>query len=388
MASSGKSERKLKPLPQQDRGDVAQQMAELARQQREKASVARAKEEAPTAPAEPEPSSEPEPVAETEPVQLGSKTGKKKVRPLVPVVGAALALATWFAAPGYLEQRFPLTPLSAQGIVSAEPSAQVFQQGRLLGETPLAFDLPNRAGTLELKRPGFVPETLEVQGRDEGKARVARYEAKLTPGPLRLDWSQLPEVKSLRWQDKPAEVAALAEMDPGQYKLQVFPLEGPPLKLDVVVPEPQYVGPAGGVIGGDVVKVGDLVKQALDRRPVLEMAVSAPKGKSLEKVKVKLVAGQGKPVNLELEVGKPHRMVLEEPGAYKATIAASDKHQAWSQEWKLGEGQSQPVEVALVAPKPKPKPVARTAPSSGSYYRPRRYTGGGGGGHRISAPSF
>lgn len=328
------------------------------------------------------------------------RKGRRKALPWLLAAGVvAIGAAMVVPQSAFAPPAAPQAPVKF--VLGSEPEAEVFQGETLLGTTPLLLE-PSQVGDgLRLRKAGFEDETFKLEIAPS-QDLIAKYRVVLDPAAVPLDWTGLPGESKLVWQGQAATPRGLTSVMPGTYSLKVSSAGRPSVTVPVTVLAP------GGPESGTAVKVGAMVRQALEKQPALSMTFKSGKGKAPKlplAVTVEQTAGGQFKGATRLEGKAASQLVLPGPGTYQVKVAATSTHKAFSQTVTVKDADRKAMELALtpLPPKLKPKAPAVAAPPSGGgggggytpppYYPPPVYSGGGGGGGggggaSIAPPSF
>lgn len=254
-------------------------------------------------------------------------------------------------------------------------------------QTPVVSNPPAQAAASSVAPAGQSSQSAKSQPDVAAVSLVESDPAPQALSSVELDWTGVPEGSKVFWQGAKTSLSELGSASAGKYDVKVFAPSRPVVRLSLDISEAQS-GP---------VLVGQQVKEALVRQPVLTVSLAKAPGKAVQVRVRELGEGATFKAAAKLEGAAGSSIVLPKAGKYKVEVAETATHQAYGQTVTVDSGGKKGVQIALKAAPPRVV-IAPAAPSysqsSGysepAYYPPppRSYGGGGGGGSRIAPPSF
>ena len=315
-------------------------------------------------------------------------SGKRTVRPWVPVAGLVLLGVGYFASQPFMADLEGKEIPTAVMIVASQPKGEVYLGDQSLGETPIALTRAEVASGMEVRREGFETLIVPELGQREDDKPPQKFLLELVPSPVKLSWEGVPEGASLWWNGVPKKQQELTEVQPGTYQVKAKPANRPAVTVEVAL-EPG--GPSS-------FQVGQALQAEFAKQPTMSVGLTLPEKTTAKNLGVTVKSlDEKKPFSETLKCSGDGKasLVVPEAGKYKLSFAGDKTFKPLSQTVELASGSAQDVTLTLAKqPPPKVAPV-NTGSSGGGYqppvyrpYRPPVYRPSGGGGGRIAPPSF
>jgi hypothetical protein len=338
---------------------------------------------------------EPSPEKSGRSMKLKRHADKKVfVRPWLPAAGVVLLAGAFFATPPLFENMHRMRVVTPARVVASQPQGEVFLGEESLGQAPVSLTQAQAQEEVTIRKEGYVALSVPpLQKAPEGP--VDKFVQPLTPAPVSLSWSGLPEGSAVFWNGQKTDISKLNQVKPGTYSLKVKLPNRPNVTL------PLQVEPRGSGVGP--VEVGESVSELFSKQPQLELTLAGTdpktKAKSLSLNVRSLAEGTDFQSKLSVSSGDKPKVILPAPGKYKVSFAGDSAFKPTSQTVEVAEGGLENVSLKLAK---QPAPVQTSEPIRPSYrperpsyqptyrptYRPSGGGGGGGGGGRIRPPAF